>query len=561
MASVLTVMIVISSTTSVFACTAVYVGQDASDDGTIIIARSNDYPDIWPNYVIVVDRVENQPGRTMPIDNDDTVFVEIPETTYKYTATPWMESATEYNGLESDAAACANEYGVVMTMSISSFTKDEALAADPEPANGITEFTADDLVICQSKTAREAVEVLCSLIDTYGSSESNIALIADQNEAWYVEMYTGHEYAAVKLPTDAVCVFGNEYNLEYLSDYEDYIVSDHLESLAIENGFAVYGENGELNLLKTYAIDPIAYSHMRTWIGHKSLSPSAYGEYSLEDVYPLSFKADEKVSVQDVMEIMRNRFEGTEYSPDETGRLDMRVIGTDTALSVHVLQVYPDLPAEMSCVTWESVAPALYGVFVPVSNLSTSVSESYGKAQSYDDFGDFDTDTYPWYAFKALNTACISDYKVYGTPVREYWYDAESNMIKGMSEVLHTAAASNASAQDIAAYVTDYCNMMQQQAFNDAKQLLNDVMWYQSKNSNTMKVGRNPETHEATDEVKQIDPLKVKLDGSAYKVIPEIQESTEPETSDINPLVIVGAGAVVVAIVMLAGKKKEKLAK
>jgi len=158
----------------------------------------------------------------MPIDNDDTVFVEIPETTYKYTATPWMESATEYNGLESDAAACANEYGVVMTMSISSFTKDEALAADPEPANGITEFTADDLVICQSKTAREAVEVLCSLIDTYGSSESNIALIADQNEAWYVEMYTGHEYAAVKLPTDAVCVFGNEYNLEHLSDYEDY---------------------------------------------------------------------------------------------------------------------------------------------------------------------------------------------------------------------------------------------------------------------------------------------------------------------------------------------------
>ena len=35
---------------------------------------------------------------------------------------------------------------------------------------------------------------------------------------------------------------------------------------------------------------------------------------------------------------MRNRFEGTEYSPDETGRTDMRVIGTDTALSVHITQ-------------------------------------------------------------------------------------------------------------------------------------------------------------------------------------------------------------------------------
>ena len=33
----------------------------------------------------------------------------------------------------------------------------------------------------------------------------------------------------------------------------------------------------------------------------------------------------------DVMKIMRNRFEGTEFSPDETGRTDIRVIGTDTA--------------------------------------------------------------------------------------------------------------------------------------------------------------------------------------------------------------------------------------
>lgn len=541
-----------------FACTAVYVGKDASDDGTIIIGRSNDYPDIWPNYVTVVERVENKPGRTMPIDNEDTVMVEIPATTYKYTATPWMESATKYNGLESDAAACANEYGVVMTMSISSFTRAEALEADPEPTNGLTEFTADDLVICQSKTAREAVEVLTSLIDRFGSSESNIALIADQNEAWYVEMYTGHEYAAVKLPDDAVSVFGNEYNLEYLSDYEDSIVSANLEKLAVDHGFAVYGENGELNLLKTYAIDPIIYSHMRTWIGHQTLAPSAYGDFNLEDTYPLSFKADKKVSLQDAMEIMRNRFEGTEFSPDETGRLDMRVIGTDTALSVHVLQIYPELPADMSCVTWESTAPALYGAFVPVSNLSNSISESYSKKQSYDDFGQFDIENYPWYAFKALNTACISDYKAYGNPVREYWFEAEKNMIAGMREVLNTAASSNASAEDVSAYVTNYCNTMQEQAFEDAKKLLNDVTWYQSKNSNTMKVGRNPETHEATDVVKEIVPLEITLDGSAYTVIPELQVSQSAKTGSTNPMMILGVVAVGLIAVALYRRKAAK---
>ena len=109
----------------------------------------------------------------------------------------------------------------MMIMSITSFSNKAALQADPLIPSGLTEFTAVDLVVCQSKTAREAVEVLASLLDRYGSSEINIALIADQRETWYVEMYNGHQYAAVKLPEDRVCAFGNEFLLEYVSDYED----------------------------------------------------------------------------------------------------------------------------------------------------------------------------------------------------------------------------------------------------------------------------------------------------------------------------------------------------
>ena len=48
------------------------------------------------------------------------------------------------------------------------------------------------------------MEVLLGPIDTYGSSEVNIALIADQTEAWYVKMYNGHQNAAVKLPCGKV---------------------------------------------------------------------------------------------------------------------------------------------------------------------------------------------------------------------------------------------------------------------------------------------------------------------------------------------------------------------
>ncbi len=187
------------------------------------------------------------------------------ETTYRYTSTPWMDSATAINSLGEDATVCTNEYGVVMEMSITSFSNVAALKADPLIEHGLTEFTAVDLVICQSATAREGVETLCSLIDEFGSSEINIAFISDQKETWYVEMYGGHQYAAVRLPADRVCVFGNEFSMEYLSDYEDSIVSQKLESLPEEKGFAVYGKNKgkkELNLLDTYSGDEVVTNYL-----------------------------------------------------------------------------------------------------------------------------------------------------------------------------------------------------------------------------------------------------------------------------------------------------------
>ena len=76
------------------ACTAVYVGKEVSADGSYIIARCNDSQGVLGNHIDVIDRVENQPGRVMPVDNGATVFAELPATTYRYTSTPFMDSAT-----------------------------------------------------------------------------------------------------------------------------------------------------------------------------------------------------------------------------------------------------------------------------------------------------------------------------------------------------------------------------------------------------------------------------------------------------------------------------------
>ncbi|MBR5336604.1 MAG: C69 family dipeptidase [Lachnospiraceae bacterium] len=525
--------------TDCLACTAVYVGSKVSTDGTVIMARSNDSQHIWPNYVLVTPREENKPGRTMPVNANGEIRVDLPDTTYKYTATPFMDAKLTGEGGQRDAAVCANEYGVAMTMSVTAFANKAALDADPLVENGLIEDCIDDLVICQSKTAREAVQVLASIMDKYGTAESNIGLIADQNETWLFETYTGHQYAAVKLPDDKVAAFGNEYTLEYLSEYEESIKSPDLLTMPEKNGFAVYGKDHELCLCDTYAGPSITsdYSHMRTWIGHQILSPSKYGaDYDHNARYPLCFEPDKKVGPEDVVAIMRNRYDGTGYSPDDTGRIDMRVIGTDTAMSVHMLQVYKDLPAEMSCVTWESVGPAIYGVFVPVSNAMTEVTSAYGLNQPGDEYGNFEIYKYPYYTYKELTTLCVEgkSSQVYGKPVRDYWKKAETGMFSGMQQVLSKATAMEDKTA-AASYISEYCNTIQDRAFTDAKSLLNTVMFTQSKNSNTMKLGKNPETGRYDKTERKLDPMEVKLDASVYTKLPDekdVQEVKKEEKTE-----------------------------
>lgn len=134
---------VLNSGTS-HACTGVYIGKEASADGTFILARSNDCPKIFATRMMTVPRVEWDSGREMPVDNNSAVFAQLPETTYKYTATPFMDSTISISGTGMDDAVCVNEYGVTMTMSVTAFSNEAALAADPWVCAGLQEKAFED---------------------------------------------------------------------------------------------------------------------------------------------------------------------------------------------------------------------------------------------------------------------------------------------------------------------------------------------------------------------------------------------------------------------------------
>ena len=155
-----------------------------------------------------------------------------------------------------------------------------------------------------------------------------------------------------------------------------------------------------------------------------------------------------------------------------------------------------------------------YGVVMIMS----ITSFSNAAALRADEAMQFDTVNYPYYRFKELTTLCVEkdDRPIYGIPVRAYWHEAETVMIRDLKTVLHTAQDMKAREQ-ARKYLTLYCNRLQDKAFSDAGQLLNDVRWYHSQNSNTMKNGRNPETHEILDSLKPIPPLPIRLDAGEWQ--------------------------------------------
>ncbi|MBR2278747.1 MAG: hypothetical protein IJ872_05985, partial [Eubacterium sp.] len=107
---------------------------------------------------------------------------------------------------------------------------------------------------------------------------------------------------------------------------------------------------------------------------------------------------------------------------------------------------------------------------------------------------------------------------------------------------------------------------MQEQAFIDSGVLLNDVMWYMSENSNSMKNGKNPETHEVMDELKKIKPMTVSLNADVYSKVPEIgedEEETDDSSTKMNKLLIIIAGVIagfslIIAIVLIAYLRKTR---
>lgn len=469
------------ATTGALACTGYYVGKDASVNGAYIIGHTVDAWNSAQAKVIVYPHDET-PGRTVKVGVNE---VPLPDVTYQYTSTPFVEGIYDN--------AVANEMGLTMTGSVSTYLSDEMRRLDPYAKDGVSEQWVSGYIAATSANVREAIENYGKLMETYGSSESNTFMIADQQEAWYLESYGGHQWIAVKMPDDCVAVFGNECMLGSVAGYvegETMLHSEQLFTLPEENGLAVYDENGFMDLFATYvgASNLNAGANRRTWYGHVLLAPSTAGAYNVRTRYDLFYQPDEKVSVSDIFELTRSRFEGTEWNPEDTGRPDIRVIGVERQVNCSAIEVYPDYPAAMSAVTWTCVANAEHSVYLPVSNLVTDVAELYDYMPEGFGSGSYGYNLdYVHTHFKRLCALSEQNRERYGSGVRAYWKSVEDALVAEYPAVMAETAKLYAEEPAKAAeYVTAYTVDKQEKALADCDKMYDELTWYMICNTDTM---------------------------------------------------------------------------
>ena len=404
------------------ACTTIIVGKQVSADGSLIYGRTDDGEAFETTQIVTV------PAKTLDalstfVCEYNSFTMELPAVSCQYVMTPAAPSM--HIGVWAESAL--NEYGVSISATESIYGGEAVLAADPYVVNGVAEASIPTVVIPYVKTAREGIQRLGTIVTNYGSAEGNGVVIADETEAWYIEIYSGHQWLAIKIPDDQVAVIANDALIGCvdIADTENVITSPDFWRLAEDHSFLVKVD-GLPHAALTYGSPHRDYSQIRVWAGQRYFAPSQSKNYDVTHTYSMFFTPDKPVKLADVMELTRYRYEDSSYNVNEYPQ--WRPIGINRALMVHLFWYRPDLPI----VYWVALANSEFSVFLPMYGNMTSTPDAYT----------YDCNTYDansaYSVYRWLSTQASLDRTNYGYPVRRYWKALEEQLISEMPQMDQT---------------------------------------------------------------------------------------------------------------------------
>ena len=197
-----------------------------------------------------------------------------------------------------------------------------------DPKGGIDYGSLIYITLQRAKTAREAIDIIVDLANTYGycSSGESFSLI-DTQEAWIMELIgkgpedKGIVWVARRIPDGYVSAHANQARITTFpwNDPENCLYAPDVADVARKFGW-FEGENKDFSFSDAYA--PLDFGAMRgcegrVWAFFRTVAEGMdqYEDYAMghnpNNRMPLWVKPTEKISPKLLMDCMRDHYEGT----------------------------------------------------------------------------------------------------------------------------------------------------------------------------------------------------------------------------------------------------------
>ena len=299
------------------ACTNFIVGKKASKDGSVICTYNADDYGMFMG-LCHFPAAKHAKGEKRKIYDWDT---------------------NEYHGEIAEAEETYNVIGNInewqVTIGETTFGGREEMV----DTTGIIDYGSLIYIALQrSKTAREAISVMTSLVEQYGyNSEGESFTICDPNEAWIMEMMgCGSDrklskertvWVAVRIPDDAISGHANQSRISRfnMKDKQNVLFSPNVVKYAKKMKW-FDGKDEDFSFCNTYAFPDFSGRRIcdaRVWSffnrfadGMDRYLPWADGHQKDAEPMPLWVIPSKKLSVADVEMAMRDHYEDTPFALD-----------------------------------------------------------------------------------------------------------------------------------------------------------------------------------------------------------------------------------------------------
>ena len=335
----------------------------------------------------------------------------------------------------------------------------------------------------RARNCREAIKVMHELVSTYGYAEGGESFsIADPNEVWIYEIINkGDELGAVwvarRVPDGYICGHANQArittfpqmrkesyksidsrNLRYIDRPEvECVYASDVVKFAKQRGW-YSGKDADFSFADTY--NPLTFSGLRACEarvyamfnraadGMKRYEAYAMGDKSAERL-PLWVKPNRKLTVQDVMALMRDHFEGTpmdmtqdvgagpfhcpyrwrpmDFEVDGQKYVHERAISTQQTGFSFVAQCRSWLPDKLGGIIWFGVDDTYSTVYCPiycgVTQVPVCFEEGNGSMSRY-------SETAAFWLFNRVSNFCYLRYDAMIQDVQKVQQELETDFVR-----------------------------------------------------------------------------------------------------------------------------------